>query len=301
MNKTLILGSLGLIALASACSVDVADPAPETNVGTTEESVSCGNEEGVASVMAALAVSSADEMGRWLPLRDFEAYAPDASKPWDRRIRLSVNAAPRCNGRDRFFMRPEKGCAATKSLLSMQDDVSQGLIVGGQPLHVPTLRDRMISYWDRQKTCIDGGQCPVEYHDLSPSAVTPSSCGSDHWYHAFKMGTQTYPGGPGTNLTYPQQLRNMLIWAGYPENQYLAFYANGLDTKIDPGSGMDEGDNVTSGSCTVGCTMNAPPPAAPGGTCCTCTKTVNGVTTTINGTFQRVLPTSTTNFMYKCQ
>lgn len=296
MNKTLILGSLGLIALASACSVDVADPAPDTNVGINEEAVSCGNEEGVASVMAAIAVSSADEMNRWLPSRDFVwNYSTN-------RLELSANADPRCKGRQRFFYQPERGCVATRSLLAaMQDDSAQGLIVGGQPLHVPTLRDRLKSYWDRQQTCITGGQCPVEYHDLVPQSITPSACGTDHWYHAFKMGSQTYPGGPGTNLAYPTQLKNQLIFAGYPENQYLAFYANGLDTKIDPGPGMDEGDNVTSGSCVAGCTMNAPPPAAPGGQCCSCTKTINGVTTTTNGSWVRVLPTSTTNFMYKCQ
>jgi hypothetical protein len=177
----------------------------------------------------------------------------------------------------------------------------QGVIVGGQPLHVPTLIDRMNSYWGRQRDCINGGQCPVEYHDLHPQGISPSSCGTDHWYKAYKMGTQPNPWTPGVNLSYPQQLRNMLIFAGYPENQYLAFYANGLDTKIDPTPGLDEGDNVQSGSCVAGCIMNAPPPAAPGGQCCSCTKTVNGVTTTTNGTWQRAVPTSTTNFYYLCK
>ena len=273
---TLTLGALSLVALASGCNVEVGEAVEEGSIDTTEQAVSCGNEEGVASVMAAMAVAAAQEMRRWLPDRDM--YWNNST--WQ--LALTSYAPPRC---------PNRVCKNMNGLLALQNDAANGMIIGGQPLWAPTLRDRMNTYWNRQAQCKanGGGNClapvfktgqPAEYHDFTPvwPYKTPSACGSDFFFHACIQGT----GGPGQpacqELTKPGSLKNNLIWAGAPENQYLAFYNNGGYVKIDPTGDLIEGDGstTTSGSqtCAAACTKFSGVSLT--GQCCVC----NGATKT---------------------
>ena len=57
------------------------------------------------------------------------------------------------------------------------------------------------------------------------------------WYHAYKPGTTT-------KLAKPEQLANMLIWAGWGPGEYnpwIGFVAVNGDVKIDPLPGMTDG------------------------------------------------------------
>ena len=310
-----ILTALGLMALASGCAVEGME-GPSEEVGTTEQGIMCNNELATDSVLAGMAVAAAKEMRRWLPGRDFECQsnngweigsdylpsgAPDglADTPgkcirWGSRWQMwtSPKGRARC---------PNSNCRNMHALLRLQEDNAAGMIFGGQPLDPGLLRTKLYSYWDRQFVCINrpdngrGDDCPVELHDLAFSYKTQSSVtcdgGYDFWFHAYKMGTTTNLGAADA-----AQLKNMLLWAGHPNNAFLAFDTQGDDVKIDPVGGTADGSSTTSGSCTVvsynaslnrcGSVYSATPLT---GQCCTC----NGV----NKTFA---PAAQIDY-YKCQ
>jgi hypothetical protein len=271
---TLALGALGLVSLASACNVEVGETPEQT--GNTQESA-CDNSQATNAVMATMAVGAANNMRRWLPQRDMMIVIPDATKPWDRRIALSQYAYPRCTSDNRQ-------CKVMNQLLSLQADDAAGMQFGGAALDPGSLRSRLIAAWDAQMTCINrpdnhtGDDCPVEYHDLTFSYKQPNSTcfgGFDYWYHASKQNSN-----PPQMLSYPAQLKNMLIWAGYPNNPYLAFDTQGDDVKIDPVEGGTGSSGSGSGSCMVAanpvtvngvlkCDSNNDPTIV-SGACCTC-------------------------------
>jgi hypothetical protein len=303
------------VALAAACSVDTT-AAPE-EVGSTEEALVCSNDAATNAVIAAMAVAAGKDFRRFLPFRDFECEGPsnigtDANydglvdRPgqcirWASqfKIKISPKGFPRCQDDPNTSLNEYRQCYNTRALLDLQNDAATGMYFAGQRLDAGVLRSRLYSYWQRQETCVNrpdnhaGDDCPVEYHDLYFRNKVPSvSCagGSDYWFDAWKMGS------PGVSLAYPWQLKNMLLWAGQGENPWLAFDAQGDGVKLDPGGGMNDGDNGTSsGSCLALCSKYSLT-AVTG--CCTCTKTVNGVETTINGNM--VPKTGVTNF-YVCQ
>jgi hypothetical protein len=277
--STAILGALGVVAFASACSVETMD-APSEEVGTSEEGLMCSNDQAVYSIMASMAVAASNEMKRWLPQRDLfwnTSVTPN-------RLDVATYGTARCP----LNSAGVKECKVMKQLLSLQNDSAAGMQFGGQTLAPNVLRDRLKTYWDRQVQCANrpdnhaGDDCPVEYHDLAFSMKTTSSTtcnnGYDYWYHASKQGSN------GTVLLqYPGQLKNMLIWAGYPENQFLGFDQQGDDVKIDPIDGTTGGTGSGSGSCEVATGYNAstgkcdntnvdktPTPAGSAYKCCVC-------------------------------
>jgi hypothetical protein len=238
--STLVIGALGVTAFASACSVETSTPELE-QTGSNSEAVVCSNEEAVNVVLAGLATSAALEMKRWLPERDFTFANGILSVSSYGTGRCPLNAAG------------AKECKMTKNWLRLQDQAAEGMIIEGQALQTATLRSRIATYWQRQIDCNnrpDNGaadNCPVEYHDLVFSSKVKGACADDFWFHAYKMGTTV-------NLAPADaaQLKNKLIWAGYPENPYLAFgtsYAG--DVKIDPGGNSQGGGSSGSGSAGV--------------------------------------------------
>lgn len=317
MKKTLTLSSFGLVALAAACSVDTA--APE-EVASGEEAIVCSNDAATNAIIAGMAVAAAKDMRRWLPFRDFQCegpswmVGPDAngdgladtpgkcirqSSNGQFKISLSPKAFPRCQDNPATSLNEYRQCYNIRALLELQNDAATGMYFGGQRLDAGVLRSRLASYWDRQAICVNrpdnhtGDDCPVEAHDMvfSYKQQSQTTCqgGNDYWFHAYKMGT-TSP------LQYPAQLKNMLLWAGLGENPFLAFDTQGDDVKLDPSGGLNDGDNGTSsGSCLALCSKYSTTPVTG---CCTCTKTVNGVTTTING---NMYPKAGVTNFYVCQ
>src|SRR4051812_3457223 len=65
------LMSIGIVGLASACSVDATSGEQEA-LGSTDQALSCANQDGTNAYMAALASAMGRELGRWLPMRDFQ-------------------------------------------------------------------------------------------------------------------------------------------------------------------------------------------------------------------------------------
>src|SRR6185503_4731214 len=84
----------------------------EVELGKSQQAL-CQNDGGVNGVLAALAVSSANEMRRWLPTRDFQWN----NSTW--MLELSSWAFSRC--RD-----AAPGCPNTQALLAMQQPSASG-------------------------------------------------------------------------------------------------------------------------------------------------------------------------------
>jgi hypothetical protein len=294
MNKITTLGIAAVGLMGFACSVDMGEPQEE--VASSENTISCDNNLATFSVLAGMAVASANEMRRWLPQRDMECEGtnvgtdanadgtvdqPGKCIRWAPNFKMGLSkwAWPRC---------PNRNCRYTAGLLKLQDGALDGHIFGGQPLDSGVLKSRLASYWDRQFVCINrpdngtGDDCPVEYHDLSFWYKTTSSVtcngGYDYWFHSSKQNSN-----PPVPLSKPGQLKNMLIWAGGSDNPFLMFNNVNGDVKIDPTGGTAEGSSTTSGSCTIvnynsnlnrcGTVQSATPLT---GQCCTC----NGVNKT---------------------
>src|SRR4051812_18542259 len=107
-NNSLKFASALATALATstivACgSVDMADESSVASeeLGTAEQAM-CANINGVDGVLAAIAVASAREMHRWLPLVDFQRNLSTG------RVELTSSAYARCADRQ---------CANTEALL----------------------------------------------------------------------------------------------------------------------------------------------------------------------------------------
>lgn len=250
MNKksNIVLGALGLVALASACSVEMGEP--QEFLQEESQAAMCANESATNIVLAGLATSTALEMKRWLPERDFVMSNGVLS--------ISQWGTARCprylpNGTITTDTNVPKDCRYTKRWLSLQDNAATGMIFEGTALDAGVLRSRLVSYWDRQMVCNSrpdngrGDDCPVEIYDLKFSEKKNGACGDDWWFHAYYQNTTT-----NLTATDAAQVKNKLLWVGYPENPYLAFdstYAG--DVKIDPGGNSQGGGTTGSGSAGV--------------------------------------------------
>jgi hypothetical protein len=264
MNKWYVAAlSIGIVSLASACSVDATSGNPEE--GTTESTgeALCANQDGTNAYMAALAAATARETGRWLPQRDFQWN----STTWQ--LELSTYGKKRC---------ADGKCFNVQELLNMQNPAANGLVVfpGGDKLNTQILNQRVKALYDRQVVCNNrpdnhtGDDCPVEYHQLTLTKTTNGPCD--------RMFTFKATATDGSALKEPSQLKNQLIWAGEATdstaNPYLSFQSTSSTVSIDPTLGLTEGDDTTSGSCAAACTMISSTSVT--GQCCSC----NGVTKT---------------------
>jgi len=322
--KTLTLGALGLVAFA--CNVEVADTSED--IDTSQEAADCNNQQGVNAAIAAMAVAAANDMKRWLPMRDLECEGPwvgtDLHSNWQNnnntpdqivdqpgacirhsntwKLDTSPKADPRCG--------VSRVCKNILTLFQLQNDAAQGLLIAGTPLDVGSLRGRMESYWQRQALCQQNGagncvapvykwdstsHMPVEYHELAFINKTAGTCGNDFNYHACKQNTGPAFGNTCQTLSKPASLVNNLMWAGADTagtlNPYLAFYGDASYVKIDPSGGMVSGDDTMVGGQYIGCTTTT---ASLVGAACKCTNS-SGVT--INGTFK----TSGITGIWKCK
>lgn len=132
--------------------------------------------------LAALAVASANELGRWNAAKDFVKAGNG--------IQLSQEALSRC----------QNGCENIKAILELQNDVTR-IIPRHDP---PLLRQYMVSFLDRQ---INWNRAnPVPDHTLKLASVTNDVCGFR--YHYDVVGTTT----PETTTTTTPTNTN--TWGG---------------------------------------------------------------------------------------
>jgi hypothetical protein len=251
--STLVISSLGLMALASGCTME----AVETEaLGTEElEAQVCSNDQATNALIASMAVVMAREVGGWNPKTDLAKVFvnPDG---WNREVvALTTTAKNKCSARG------YGQCTVLQGLLNLQTSGAGMQFGGAQLTDANVLRSRMLSYYDSQKTCIDDTtrngdqnqpqQCPGESNSLVKykDSMSGSTCagGKDYWYKATYAGTST-----PLNATDSAQLKNNLKWAGGSQNPYLAFETDPAvagDVKIDPLDGTTGGGSSGSGSC----------------------------------------------------
>lgn len=250
---SLLLSSAFLATLLPACSVGEVDGEfddavmTEENMGTMMQAL-CANGDGVNSAMAALAVATAKELKRWQPSKDFVI---DSSQ----RLALSATGKAQC---------ADKKCWNTQAVLDLQKAPLGKVKFGTVTFNGDNFRARLYAEYNEQKDCEAragaGSNCPVEDHKLTFKSSQAGACDT-----LFTFDATTPTGGALKNAS---QLKNKLIYVGYPENEYLAFSATGTTVTIDPTGGLNDDGSTTGGSCAALCTKLST--ADISGGCCSC-------------------------------
>jgi hypothetical protein len=261
--STLVISSLGLVALASGCAVDAVES--EELLGTEDlEAQVCSNDQAVNAIAASMAVVMAREVGRWDPGQDLTKTWVLRNYSWGSQwaeiVALTQAAKDRCD--DRGYGQ----CNKLQGLLNLQVYGAGAQFGGAELSDVNVLSSRMVSYYNDQKNCIDDtarngdGQpqnCPKESNELDKykSTTSGSTCAGskDFWYKATYAAGHPMAGQPLSG-TDSQQLKNNLKWAGGTQNPYLAYEADpnvAGDVKVDPLDGTTGDGTSGSGSCEV--------------------------------------------------
>jgi len=253
-SKLSLLISSTVLASLTACGVGNLDGdlegavMNEDNMGQMTEAL-CANGDGVNSAMAALAVATAKELGRWQPSKDFVI---DSSY----RLALSSTGKSLC---------ADKKCWNTQAILDLQKAAFGKVKFGSVTFNADNFRARLYAEYNEQKDCearagSAGSNCPVEDHKLTFKSSSPGACDT-----LFTFDAKTPSGG---TLKTPQLLKNKLIYVGYPENEYLAFSTTGTTVTIDPTLGLNDGGTTTGGSCSATCVKVSSTDIT--GQCCSC-------------------------------
>ena len=214
----------------------------------------CANGDGVNSAMAALAVAAAKELGRWNPTTDF---APGTGAPWH--TTLTATGKARC---------ADKKCWQTQAILDLQKAPPNSVKFGNVVLNSNNLISTLTARWNEQKNCeLRGGtgdtNCTAEQHQLTFKSSAPGACDT-----VFTFDAKSTTGG---TLKNANQLKNKLMFVGYPSNPYLAFSSTGTTVSVDPTYGLNPDGTTSSGTCSAACTKVSATSVA--GACCSC----NGV------------------------
>jgi len=214
----------------------------------------CANGDGVNSAMAALAVAAAKELGRWNPTTDF---APGTGAPWH--TTLTATGKARC---------ADKKCWQTQAILDLQKAPPNSVKFGNVVLNSNNLISTLTARWNEQKNCeLRGGtgdtNCTAEQHQLTFKSSAPGACDT-----VFTFDAKSTTGGALKNAN---QLKNKLMFVGYPSNPYLAFSSTGTTVSVDPTYGLNPDGSTSSGTCSAACTKISSTSVT--GSCCSC----NGV------------------------
>ena len=274
--------SSGLIALASlACSSGSAEPRGVEEVSESEDLgqaeqglMSCSNPDGTNSVMAALAVAVAQDLGRWNAAKDFvvnlSSGMSESSAGSQQTIKLASGSdASGPIGKSRCR---DGKCARVQALLDLQyDQASNKVYVQGSGstkvlLNPSALRSRLYAKWQEQIACdknAKDGQptaCTKEQNSLVFVSAAKGGCDTNFTFAASAAG--------GGALKYPSQLKNELQFAD-ASNPYINFQnlGNGK-VSIDPTFGLNDDGSTTTGGCTAACTKISATSYA--GACCSC-------------------------------
>lgn len=247
---TALVSACALLAFFPACAVD---SGTEEEIAQGQEQALCSNQDGVNSVMSAIAVATARELHRWMPTRDFQ---------WDGdkgQLELSSYGNKRCLNQD---------CVNVKALLAMQDAPSRTVqFPGGIWLDSAALKSALKANWDEQVRCNADGTCHQDSDDLAYRSAEFGSCGVKYFFDVYKSySTQRI--SDTASLT---ALNDNLTFLGFPENRMLNFYLRDGKVSVDPTVGLTEGGTTTSGSCTAACTMFSTRSVS--GDCCSCNGT----------------------------
>jgi hypothetical protein len=230
-----------LWAAASGCTEA---PLTSDEIGQNLQEL-CANGDGVNSALAALAVSTAKELKRWQSSSDFTV-----TNNW---VYLTSTGKAQCS---------DGKCWNTQAILDLQKAPLGTVKFGSVTFNADNFRSHLIAELNEQRVCEARGPavCPSEAHKLTFKSQQPGACDT-----VFTFDATSPTGAP---LRSPQLLDNKVIFAGYPENPYLAFSAVGSTVSIDPTYGLNEGGTTTAGSCSAACTKLSSTDIT--GSCCDC-------------------------------
>lgn len=197
--------------------------------------------------MAALAVATAMELGRWQPARDFAVMGGQ--------LVLSRTGKNQCD---------DGACWNTQAILDLQragDEVE----FENARFHGDVYRRRLVHQYAEQLRCNSRprrGQagCAAEPHALSFAAMESLACATVFTFDA------TTP--QGDTLNDSASLANALVFVGYPENPYLAFASTERSVSIDPTYGLNADQSSSVGSCSSTCVKLSSTNIS--GQCCSC-------------------------------
>jgi hypothetical protein len=230
--------------------------------------MSCTNPDGTNSVMAALAVATAQELKRWQPTKDFVVFGAtggmsgtngfsETTPGPQQAIKLTPTGKARC---------ADGKCATVQALLDLQYDQANNKVKlpGNVTLSPAALRSRLVAKLREQNTCDSrpangGNNCPVEEHTLTFQKALKGSCDTNFFFQA--------SGTTGAPLKFPAQLKNKLIWVDNT-NPYVAFQSSGSVVSIDPTYGLNEDTGSTAGTCSAACARITASNVT--GQCCAC-------------------------------
>lgn len=218
---------------------------------------SCANLEGTASTMAALAVSTATELKRWQPTKDFAIVKVNNIET----LQLTPTGKARC---------ADGKCFNTQALLDFQKDEATGKIrfPNNVTLNASALRSRLVAKFRDQQACemqpSNGGttNCPVEEHTLTFQKAEKGGCDTNYFFVAKATNGQA--------LKYPAQLKNKLLWTDRT-NPYVAFTSVGEVISVDPTYGLNEQAITSTGTCSAACVRVSSADLTGG--CCSCSGT----------------------------
>lgn len=210
---------------------------------------SCSDPTGTDSVLAALAVATAQELRRWQPTLDFQVS--------NNMLVLSTTGKARC---------PDGKCMNTQALLDMQKSYSSIQVRPGVKVSPTTLKYRLTYNYKQQKECTTSffSSCRAPDHEFRFLFSEPGACDMNFW---FEVRT---PQGAllGSALS---SLQEKLVWVDAEDNSYIKFQTEGSAIGIDPTYGLNVTGAAAAGSCSAACTKVSTTDIA--GTCCSCNGT----------------------------
>lgn len=215
---------------------------------------SCDDNTGTDPVLAALAVATAIELGRWQPTTDF--------RTWRGKLTLTATGEAQC---------ADGQCSNTRALLDLQNDEASGVtILPGVQVNSSLLRRALSLAHFRQANCFSplGAPfvgCRVPDHHFTLAHTAPGECDTNYWF------TTTTPEGDALPPELMQRLERSLIWVNAETNDYIQFATDGNLVGIDPTYGLNEVGATESGSCSPACTRISTRDIA--GSCCSCNGT----------------------------
>jgi hypothetical protein len=218
--------------------------------------------------MAALAVASAQELGRWRAGWDFQVNGD----------RIGLASGSDSTGQPRGRNRCSNGCKGIDALLALQNDNATGVYIQGETsnskvqVHPGALRSRMKAKLEEQiardGSMKDGDLAMVAKtnHTLTNAGSADlGGCGPHFKFNVqFDTTTSTYqPRGwwgyygnaaPSSGKPLPAQLKNSLYFADQA-NGWVDFRDLGNNVvAIDPTYGLNEGSTSSAGACEIACT-----------------------------------------------
>jgi hypothetical protein len=244
----------------------------EIELGSVEQAAhNCSTLDGTNSVMAALAVAAANELGRWNAGVDFQVNGD----------RIGLASGNDSKGKPRGRNRCTNSCKGIDALLSLQNDNAKGVYVQGETsnkkvlVNPGALRSRMKAKLEEQRTkdatAEDGrsGGLPAKTGHTLTGAGTANlgGCGP---HFKFKVAFDAIkPPPPSNKKPLPAQLRYSLYFADQA-NGWVDFRDLGNNVvAIDPTYGLNEGSSTSAGSCEIACTKVSTKKDV-SNTCCSC-------------------------------